>query len=50
MAIAWNLHNEAVTTCLIGASSPAQIEDSVKALDNLQFNDSQWAEITRVID
>ena len=50
MAIAWNLHNEVVTTCLIGASSPEQIEDSVKALDNLQFNSEQLAEISRIID
>lgn len=48
MAIAWTLHNKAVTTCLIGASSPAQIEDSVKALDNLQFNDLQLAEIDAI--
>lgn len=50
MAIAWNLHNEAVTTCLIGASSPEQIEDSVKALDNLQFTEIQLTEINKIIN
>lgn len=50
MAIAWNLKNEAVTTCLIGASSPLQIEDSVSALDNLYFDDNQLAQIAHIID
>lgn len=48
MAIAWTLHNKAVTTCLIGASSPLQIEDSVKALDNLQFSHDQLIKINEI--
>lgn len=50
MAIAWNLHNEAVTTCLIGASSPLQIQDSVKALDNLHFTGAELASIEQIIN
>jgi L-glyceraldehyde 3-phosphate reductase len=49
MAIAWTLHNDAVTTCLIGASRPSQIEDSVKALNNLHFSQDDIARIDAII-
>jgi L-glyceraldehyde 3-phosphate reductase len=49
MAIAWTLHNDAVTTCLIGASRPAQIIDSVAALDNLEFSKEDIAKIDAII-
>ena len=37
MAIAWVLRNEGITTALIGASKPAQIEDCAGAVENLDF-------------
>ncbi len=49
MAIAWTLHNDAVTTCLIGASRPAQIEDSVAALNNLEFSAADIQKIDAII-
>lgn len=49
MAIAWTLHNDAVTTCLIGASRPAQIEDSVAALNNMEFSAEDIAKIDAII-
>lgn len=49
MAIAWTLHNKAVTTCLIGASSPEQIQDSVMALDNLAFTVDEIEQIDSII-
>lgn len=49
MAIAWTLHNDAVTTCLIGASRPSQIEDSVAALNNLEFSADDIAKIDAII-
>lgn len=49
MAIAWTLHNPAVTTCLIGASRPAQIEDSVTALNNLEFSQEELAKIEAIL-
>ena len=49
MAIAWTLHNDAVTTCLIGASRPAQIDDSVAALNNLAFSSSELAQIEAIL-
>ena len=41
MAIAWTLRDPRVTTSLIGASSVSQLEDSLGALDNLDFSDDE---------
>ncbi len=49
MAIAWTLNNDAVTTCLIGASRPAQIDDSVAALGNLKFSAEELASINEIV-
>ena len=43
MALAWLLRDERVTTVLVGASSPAQLKDSVGALDNLDFSKEELA-------
>ncbi|WP_027489157.1 L-glyceraldehyde 3-phosphate reductase [Allorhizobium undicola] len=45
MAIAWVLRGGRVTSALIGASRVSQIEDCVKALDNLHFAEAELAEI-----
>ncbi len=37
MALAWTLRDPRVTSALIGASSVRQLEDSLGALDNLEF-------------
>ena len=47
MAIAWVLRDPRVTSALIGASSVAQLEDNVAALDRLDFDDDELAEIDR---
>ncbi len=47
MALAWVLRDERVTSALIGASSVAQIEENVAALDNLDFSPEELAEINR---
>ncbi len=47
MAIAWALRDQRVTSALIGASSVAQLEDSLHALDGLDFSDEELAEIDR---
>ena len=49
MAIAWILHNPAVTTVLVGASRPEQIEDNVKALEYLEFTDAETESIENVL-
>ena len=45
MALAWTLRDPRVTSSLIGASSVAQLEDNLGALDNLDFSDDELAEI-----
>ena len=47
LALAWVLRDERVTSALIGASSVAQLEDNVAALDQLGFGDDELAEIDR---
>jgi L-glyceraldehyde 3-phosphate reductase len=49
MAIAWTLRLEVMTSALIGASRPAQIEDAVKALDNLEFSDGELDAIEAIL-
>jgi L-glyceraldehyde 3-phosphate reductase len=41
MALAWTLRDERVTSTLIGASSVGQLEENVKALDQLTFADDE---------
>ena len=47
MAIAWVLRDPRVTTALVGASRWSQIEDSLGALDNLEFTDTELNEIDK---
>ena len=47
MALAWVLRGGRVTTALIGASRPEQIDDCVAALQNLDFSADELAEIDR---
>jgi L-glyceraldehyde 3-phosphate reductase len=46
-AIAWVLRDQRVTSALVGASSVAQLEANVAALENLDFSDDELAEIDR---
>jgi L-glyceraldehyde 3-phosphate reductase len=41
MALAWILRDQRVTSVLIGASSVAQLEDSLGSLDNLDFSQEE---------
>jgi L-glyceraldehyde 3-phosphate reductase len=47
MAIAWALRDPRVTSVLIGASSVAQLEQNVAALDDLAFTAEEVADIDR---
>ena len=47
MALAWTLRDPRVTTTLIGASSVAQLEQNVGALDQLQFSAEELKDIDR---
>ena len=45
MAVAWVLRQPAVTSALVGASSVAQLEDTVGALNNVDFDEATLARI-----
>jgi L-glyceraldehyde 3-phosphate reductase len=45
MALAWALRDPRVTSLVIGASSVAQLEENVAALDNLSFSDDELKQI-----
>ncbi|MCU1408847.1 MAG: aldo/keto reductase [Microbacteriaceae bacterium] len=45
LALSWVLRNREVTSALIGASSVAQLEANVAAIENLSFTDAELAEI-----
>ena len=47
MAVAWTLRDPRVTSALIGASSVAQLEQNLAALEGLAFSDDELAEIDR---
>ena len=49
LAIAWCLRHPEMTSALIGASKPAQIDDAVAALDNLQFSEAELARIEAIL-
>ena len=49
MALSWVLRGGRVTSALIGASRISQIEENVKALDNLAFAEEELAEIERIL-
>jgi L-glyceraldehyde 3-phosphate reductase len=48
MALAWTLRDPRVTSALVGASSVAQLQDSLAALERQDFDDAELAEIDRL--
>lgn len=50
MAIAWCLRDPRVTTALIGASKPSQIEDCAGAINNLDFTSDELSAIEAIAD
>jgi L-glyceraldehyde 3-phosphate reductase len=49
MALVWVLRRKTVTSALIGASSPQQLEDNVAALKNMVFSDGEMQSIERIL-
>ena len=45
MALSWLLKDARVTSVLIGASRPEQIEENVRALDNVYFSEDELKRI-----
>lgn len=49
MALAWVLRDKRVTSALIGASKIEQIEQNVKALENLDFKKDELSKINEIL-
>ncbi|MFF8637001.1 L-glyceraldehyde 3-phosphate reductase [Streptomyces pilosus] len=49
MALSWVLRGGRLTSALVGASSPEQLEDSVAATRNLDFGDDELSRIDAVV-
>lgn len=49
LALAWVLRHSAITSALIGASRPEQIDDAVGALANLALSDEELAQIEHIL-
>jgi L-glyceraldehyde 3-phosphate reductase len=49
LALAWALRDPRMTSLIIGASSVAQLETNVAAVDNLDFTAEELAEIDRLL-
>lgn len=49
MALAWVLRNPVVTSVLIGASSLSQLDENIKALDNLSFSSGELNLIDEIL-
>ncbi|RKD17503.1 L-glyceraldehyde 3-phosphate reductase [Pelobium manganitolerans] len=49
MAIAWLLKDDRVTSVLVGASKPGQLADSLKALDNIFFEEYELKAIEDIL-
>lgn len=48
MALAWLLHDDTVTSVLVGASKPQQILDNIGAMRNTEFSDEELARIDEI--
>ena len=48
MALSWLLRDERVTSVIIGASSVSQLQDNLKAVENLDFTEEELREIDRL--
>ena len=47
LAVAWTLRDPRMTSTIVGVSSVEQLEDNLGALDRLDFDDDELAEIDR---
>lgn len=49
MALAWDLRQPAVASVIIGASRVSQLDDNVKALNNLNFSEEEEQAIDQIL-
>jgi L-glyceraldehyde 3-phosphate reductase len=50
MALAWVLADKRVTSCIIGTSSVAQLENNLETLNNLTFSNDEIERINHIIN
>ena len=50
MALAWVLHDERVTSVIIGTSSVHQLSNNLQTIDNLHFTSEELESIDRILD
>ncbi len=50
MALAWALEAGRLTSVILGASRPQQIEDNVKTLENCQFTEEELKSIDNILN
>lgn len=50
MALAWVLRDQRVTSVIVGASSAAQLEDNLRATENIRFSDETLETIRRILE
>jgi L-glyceraldehyde 3-phosphate reductase len=50
MALAWVLADKRVTSCIIGTSSAAQLENNLETLNNLTFSNDEIERINHIIN
>ncbi len=49
MALAWILADKRVTSCIIGTSSVAQLDNNLQTIENLEFSDEEMKRIDEII-
>src|SRR5690606_37112801 len=49
LALAWVLRQPVITSAIVGASRPSQLDDVVQGLRNLQFSPEELSEIDRIL-
>lgn len=50
LAISWILRNKIVSSVIIGASKPSQIEENVRAIENLEFTEKELEDIDEILN
>ncbi len=50
MALSWLLKDNRITSVLVGASRPAQLEDSLKSLQNTSFTNEELLQIEDILN
>lgn len=50
LAISWILRNKIVSSVIIGASKPSQIEENVRSIENLEFTEKELEDIDEILN